>query len=112
MRDRIHNEDGLYAVNSSGLRIGTAPDCRRACPATPSITTAADAIAGDTFNGTSTTAGYSIGDGANGFYFNPCTSQSAPFSPVEASMGPSNSFSNICYGTTDATGLPPSTCKS
>ncbi len=69
-------------------------------------------ISGDTFNGTSAAAGYSIGDGGNGFYFNPCTSQSSPFSPVEAPMGPGNTFSNICYGTTDSTGLPASTCKS
>ncbi len=69
-------------------------------------------ISSDTFTGTSTTSGYSIGNGGSGFYFNVCTSQSSPFSPAEAGMGTANSFSNLCYTTTDATGLPPSTCKS
>jgi hypothetical protein len=69
-------------------------------------------IESSTFNGTSTTAGYSIGDGGNGFYFDPCANQVQPFSPAEAPMGPNNVFSSICYGTTDAPGLPTSTCKS
>jgi hypothetical protein len=185
-----HNEDGLYAVNSSNLQIGTAADCPTsgACNTfdydsgwgvylqnthdvtinhasanaddtggfvldgtnTYNVTldnSASEAggpicvtlngqktptgyhsdlvgglmlvngahdntIENSTFNGTSATAGYSIGDGGNGFYFDPCTNQVQPFSPVEAQMGPNNLFSGLCYGTTDAPGLPASTCKS
>jgi hypothetical protein len=185
-----HNEDGLYAVDSSNLQIGTAADCPRsgACNTfdydsgwgvylqnthdvtidhasanaddtggyvldgtnTYNVTlnnSTAEAggpicitvngqkvptgyhtdlvggvmlingahdntIENSTFNGTSTTAGYSIGDGGNGFYFDPCANQVQPFSPAEAPMGPNNLFSSVCYGTTDAPSLPSSTCKS
>jgi hypothetical protein len=69
-------------------------------------------ITGDTFNGTSALSGFSIGSGGNGFYYNVCSNMSAPFPNPEARMGTGNSFSNICYATTNATGLPLSTCKS
>ena len=49
-------------------------------------------IESSTFNGTSTTAGYSIGDGGNGFYVDPCANQVQPFSPAAAPMGPNSVF--------------------
>ena len=69
-----------------------------------------NAIAGDDFSGD--TSGISVGDGGNGFYSNACTSADQPFSPVETAMGAGNSFSDLCYSTTNVPGLPPSTCKS
>jgi Right handed beta helix region len=70
-------------------------------------------IRNDTFNGTSTSSGYSIGDGGNPFYFNVCTSQSTPFNPPpDGPMGPNNSFSSVCYTTTDLLSPPTSTCTS
>jgi hypothetical protein len=35
-----------------------------------------------------------------------------PFSPVEGAMGANNTFTNLCYSTTNIAGLTPSTCKS
>jgi hypothetical protein len=57
-------------------------------------------------------AGYSIGSGGNGFFVDPCAKSSDPFSPVEASMGSGNTFTNVCYSSTDIASLPPSQpCK-
>jgi hypothetical protein len=69
-----------------------------------------DTITGDTFaNNTS----IDVGSGGNGFYYNACTPGDQPFSPVEAPMGANNTFSSICYhSSNDVPGLPPSTCKS
>ncbi len=67
----------------------------------------------DTFNGTSTSSGYSIGDGGNPFYFNVCTSLVTPLNPPpDTPMGPGNTFSNVCYTTTDDPTPPASMCKS
>jgi hypothetical protein len=54
--------------------------------------------------------GTSIGSGGNGFFVNPCLHMNQPFSPVEAPMGSNNTFTNVCYRTTDITGLPPNPC--
>jgi hypothetical protein len=67
-------------------------------------------IASDSFTANS---GISIASGGNGFYYNICAGGvNQPFSPVEPSMGTGNTFSDICYSTTNVAGLPPSTCKS
>lgn len=67
-------------------------------------------IVNDSFTGNS---GLSIGSGGNGFYYNICAGGvNQLFSPVEPMMGAGNTFSNICYSSTNITGLPPSTCKS
>ena len=58
------------------------------------------------------TAGYSIASGGNGFFFNPCTGSNVPVSPVEAPMGSGNTFTNICYSSTDIASLEPAQpCK-
>ncbi len=51
--------------------------------------------------------GYSIGSGGNGFFANPCTNSNEPFSPVEAPMGSNNTFTNVCYSSTDIASLEP-----
>jgi hypothetical protein len=51
--------------------------------------------------------GYSIGSGGNGFFANPCTGTNEPFSPVEAPMGSNNTFTNVCYSSTDIASLEP-----
>ena len=51
--------------------------------------------------------GNSIGSGGNGFYANPCTKSDQPFSPVEAPMGGNNTFTNVCYASTDIASLEP-----
>jgi hypothetical protein len=54
-----------------------------------------------------------VASGGNGFYNNACTGVvNQPFSPVEGAMGGGNTFTNLCYSTTNIAGLPPSTCKS
>jgi hypothetical protein len=66
-------------------------------------------IHGDQFAGG---AGYSIGSGGNGVFGNPCTNSFQPFSPVEAPMGGGNTFTNVCYSSTDIASLePPQKCK-
>jgi hypothetical protein len=56
--------------------------------------------------------GYSIGSGGNGFFINPCTGVNEPFSPVEAPMGSNNTFTNVCYSSTDIASLEPAQpCK-
>jgi len=65
-------------------------------------------ITSDTFTGS---VGLGVASGGNGFYADACTGQNVPFSP-EAAMGTGNTFSNLCYPTTNIAGLPPSTCKS
>ncbi len=56
--------------------------------------------------------GYSIGSGGNGFFANPCTGVNEPFSPVEAPMGSNNTFTNVCYSSTDIASLEPAQpCK-
>jgi hypothetical protein len=56
--------------------------------------------------------GYGTGSGGNGFFANPCTNSFEPFSPVEASMGDGNTFTNVCYSSTDIVSLePPKQCK-
>jgi hypothetical protein len=52
--------------------------------------------------------GNSIGSGGNGFFANPCTNSFQPFSPAEAPMGSGNTFTNVCYSSTDITGI---TCR-
>lgn len=67
-------------------------------------------IANDSFTANS---GISIASGGNGFYYDICAGGvNEPFSPVEPSMGGGNTFTDICYSTTNIAGLPPSTCKS
>jgi len=53
-----------------------------------------------------------IGSGGNGVFGNPCTNSYEPFSPVEPPMGAGNTFTNVCYPTTDIASLkPPQPCK-
>jgi hypothetical protein len=59
---------------------------------------------GDQFAGG---GGISIGSGGNGVFGNPCTNSYQPFSPVEAPMGSGNTFTNVCYSTTDIASLQP-----
>lgn len=182
-----HTGDGIYAVNSSNLQIGTGSDCRKSNPCIDVtyddgfgvyllnthdvVINQADADANDTggyvldgadtynvtvsnsqadnngpicisFNGQRVNTGYvtdlqgelhlingahdntitndtfpgsvglSVGSGGNGFYNNPCANNpDQPFSPVEAAMGSGNTFSNICYSSTNIPSLPPSDCK-
>jgi hypothetical protein len=55
--------------------------------------------------------GYGIGSGGNGFFSNPCTNSNEPFSP-EAKMGTGNTFTNVCYNSSNPDlGLPPNPCK-
>jgi hypothetical protein len=70
-------------------------------------------ITNDSFNGDSfgSTTGLSIASGGNAFYWNACTAADQPFT-AEPGMGAGNTFSNLCYDTTNVPGLPPSTCKS
>jgi len=66
-------------------------------------------IHGDQFAGG---GGVSIGSGGNGVFGNPCTNSYEPFSPVEAPMGGGNTFTNLCYSTTDIPSLEPARpCK-
>lgn len=51
--------------------------------------------------------GISIGSGGNGFFANPCTNSNGPFGPVEAPMGGNNTFSDVCYSSTDIASLEP-----
>lgn len=84
--------------------------------------TSDDTISNDTFNGTSSSSGFSIGDGANGgvnnpFYFDVCMNMQQLLTPPgDPPMGSNIKFSNVCYTTTDipsSPGLPPtSSCKS
>jgi hypothetical protein len=55
----------------------------------------------------SANTGQSIGSGGNGFFANPCTNSNEPFSPVEAPMGSNNTFTNVCYSSTDIASLEP-----
>ena len=56
--------------------------------------------------------GIGIGSGGNGVFGNPCTNSYEPFSPVEALMGGGNTFTNVCYPSTDIASLqPPQKCK-
>ncbi len=182
-----HTGDGIYAVNSSNLQIGTGADCPNSTPCvdltyddgfgiwlvnthdvvinqasadandtggyvldgsnTYNVTVENSTAQGDgniciTSNGQKVNTGYftdlqgglhiingahnntitndsftadtgfGIGSGGNGFYSDACTGVTQPFSPVEQVMGAGNTFSNICYTSTDIAGLPPSTCKS
>jgi hypothetical protein len=184
-----HTGDGIYAINSDHLQIGTGPDCPRNSPcndvtyddgigiwlqnthdvvinqatadandtggyvldgsSTYNVTLENSSAQGDgnicfTINGQRRNSGYftdlqggvhlingahdnvittdtftgsvglGVASGGNGFYADACTGQNVPFSP-EAAMGAGNTFSNICYPTTNITNtavLPPSTCKS
>jgi hypothetical protein len=66
-------------------------------------------IQNDQFGGNK---GYDIGSCGNGFFADPCTNSDQPFSPVEGPMGSNNTFTNICYSTTDIAGLEPAQpCK-
>jgi hypothetical protein len=57
------------------------------------------------------TAGFSIASGGNGFFFNPCTGTKIPLSP-ENGMGSNNTFTNVCYSSTDILSLEPAQpCK-
>jgi nitrous oxidase accessory protein NosD len=181
-----HNGDGIYAVNSHDLQIGTGADCPRNAPCndvtyddgfgiwlvdthnvvinhatadandtggyvldgsgTYNVTLENSSAQGDgnicfTVNGQRVNSGYNtdmqgglhlvngahdntissdtftgsvglgVASGGNGFYADACTGQNVPFSP-EAAMGTGNTFSNLCYPTTNIAELPPSTCKS
>jgi hypothetical protein len=56
--------------------------------------------------------GIGIGSGGNGVFGNPCTNSYEPFSPVEAPMGGGNTFTSVCYPSTDIASLePPQKCK-
>jgi hypothetical protein len=56
--------------------------------------------------------GFSIASGGNGFFFNPCTKSRVPISPVEGPMGSNNTFTNVCYSSTDIASLEPAQpCK-
>ena len=61
-------------------------------------------IHGDQFAGG---GGVSIGSGGNGVFGNPCTNSYDPFSPVEAPMDGGNTFTDVCYSTTDIPSLEP-----
>jgi Right handed beta helix region len=183
-----HTGDGIYAVNSDHLQIGTGPGCPRNTPcndltyddgigiwlqnthdvvinhatadandtggyvldgpSTYNVTLENSSAQGDgnicfTVNGQKLNSGYftdlqgglhlingahnniithdtftggtalDIASGGSGFYYNACAGGvDQPFSPVEAAMGAGNTFSGLCYSTTNIAGLPPSTCKS
>lgn len=67
-------------------------------------------IANDSFTGNS---GISVGGAGDGFYYDLCAGGvNEPFSPATAPMGTGNTFSGICYSTTNIADMPPSTCKS
>ena len=51
--------------------------------------------------------GVSIGSGGNGFFVNACAEGNQPFSPAEVPMGTGNTFTNVCYSTTDIASLEP-----
>ena len=56
--------------------------------------------------------GPSIGSGGNGFFFDPCSKTKVPISPVEGLMGGNNTFTNVCYSSTDIASLEPAQpCK-
>ena len=56
--------------------------------------------------------GPSIGSGGSGFFFNPCTGLKEPISPVEGPMGNNNTFTNVCYFSTNIPSLEPAQpCK-
>jgi len=55
--------------------------------------------------------GFSVATGGNGYFLNPCTNQAEPFSPAEAPMGGANTFTAVCYSSTDVPGLGPNPCK-
>ena len=67
-------------------------------------------IQNDQFGGNK---GYDIGSGGNGFFADPCTNSNQPWTlPVEALMGGGNTFTNVCYSTTDIASLEPAQpCK-
>ena len=181
-----HTGDGIYAVNSSGLRIGTGSDCPNSTPCDDvtyddgfgiylqnthdvvinQVTSDANDTGGYVLDGANTynvtvenstaqgtgnlcisfngqkvntgyftdlqgglhlingahnntitndnftsNVGFSIASGGNGFYVNFCAGQNQPFSP-EAGMGAGNTFSNLCYTSTNIATLPPPSCKS
>jgi hypothetical protein len=182
-----HVGDGIYAVNSSGVKIGTSASCPNSTPCNDltyddgfgayllnthdSVINAASADANDTggyvldgkgtynvllenstsngtgpicftVNGQKTASGYytdlqgglhiingahdntftndsftgnsgmSLESGGDGFYYDICAGgTNDPFSPVEAPMGAGNTFTGICFSTTNVPGLV-STCKS
>ena len=53
--------------------------------------------------------GFDVASGGNGFYVQGCTG-SQPFTPVEAPMGAGNTFTNVCYRTTNITPPPAKAC--
>jgi hypothetical protein len=69
-------------------------------------------LVNDTFNGFAPANGFDIAGTPNTFYSNVCTGAITTF-PAGTSMGTPNTFSNLCYTTSnDVADLPPSTCKS
>src|SRR5262249_48254381 len=56
-------------------------------------------------------SGVSLGSGGNGFFVDRCTRTFPPFSPVESPMGLNNTFTNVCFTSTDIAGLAPNPCK-
>ena len=66
----------------------------------------------DTFNGFAPANGFDIAGTPNTVYSNVCTGAVTTFPPGN-SMGTGNTFSNICYSTSnDVANLPRSTCPS
>lgn len=67
-------------------------------------------IVNDSFTANS---GISVGGAGNGFYYDECAGGvDTPYSPAEAPMGPGNTFTGICYTSTNIADMPASTCKS
>jgi hypothetical protein len=56
-------------------------------------------------------AGVSIGSGGNGFFVDRCTRTFPLFSPVEAGMGLNNTFTNVCFTSTNIVALKPNPCR-
>ncbi len=63
-----------------------------------------DAIRGDQF---AADKSYAVGSGGNGFFADPCTHANQSFSPVEAPMDGGNTFTGVCYQSTDIASLEP-----
>jgi hypothetical protein len=62
--------------------------------------------------GFSIASGGNVGSDGNGVFFNPCTGPTDTFSPPEAGMGSNNTFTNVCYSSTDIASLEPAQpCK-
>lgn len=56
-------------------------------------------------------AGISLGSGGNGPLVDRCTRTFPTFSPVEVGMGSGNTFTNVCFTSTNIVGSKPNPCK-